>query len=83
MKKKVAKKTQKTAGKKITIDQLAAMMSEGFTGLENRITEKIEDVRSDMNSGFKELANKIDTLDHRTIIMKQVIEKDLKTPVRW
>lgn len=49
----------------------------------SNIKSELVDFRQETKENFKELDGRIDIIDHRTIILKQVIEKDLKTPVRW
>lgn len=72
--------------KDMTVYDLAQMMMDGFgrvNGKIDKLTNDLEDFKNETKSNFKHLEDKIDRIDHRAIVLKQVIEKDLKTPVRW
>ncbi len=91
----MTKNTQNTSKtKKITIDDLAIMVANGFSSMEERLDFKIDGLRDEMNERFDQVdkrfdriedqhGRRLDTLESRTITLKNHMENGFKKKLAW
>jgi len=83
--------------KSITTNELAALMMKGFDRMQemfdefktevnqrfNNVDQKFYEIDQRFNKLDRDYDGRLDLAEHRLIAVKNTIEQDLKTPIRW